>query len=264
MAEDEQVLSRVFVHPTTPSTKMKDALFPWKRRSAGRTRERALSLAAPSDLDVVHDTIIANDNPKMAMQRSTNSQSHNGFNRWESYFDLYDHSEWDNETLASEGVTLDGSEFEPEEYMEDVVVELPNKKKSKFRRLLKRPKGFEIRSAGSSRVVTPSQLSNLKKQEFMRSFSNPETSIQPLALPAAEPSEFFIKLRELIRASVLLEPLDRLFDMFPDHQLLIILLELTVAMWILYQVSVIIETVALAVKSFCIPLIIVGRLFGYL
>ncbi|PRT56463.1 hypothetical protein B9G98_04083 [Wickerhamiella sorbophila] len=283
MSRGETALDRVFVQPEARHTKIKAAFFPWAKRRGSSTRS-VLSLAAPSDLDVVHDTVFQQERyPFRSVPYDATHISRPApvSNQWDHYLDLYP-SPTDSETssLASYEVP-DGSEYEPEEHMEDVVVHLPLKKQSKFRKYL-RPASYSAPAPVIDDAAPPAESQQLvvhqqpkpvaKRKKFFISQRHVSGNIpQPLKRADTEASQDDVLnspligyIRMLSKLSVVLEPFERLIEMFPDHKLLIIALELMIAMWVLYQVSIVIETIALAVRALCIPLIIVGRVFGYL
>lgn len=279
MSKGETVLDQVFIQPETKHAKIKATFFPWTKRRSSSTRS-VLSLAAPSDLDVVHDTVFQSSNQFYdAPYDASRIAKPANFNRWDHYLDLYP-SPADSETssLASYEVP-DGSEYEPEEYMEDVAVQLPLKNQSKFRKYLRRASYSRITPVvddatppleSQQLVVQPKSVVKRKKMfSSSRNVSGQRTQLpeQTAGGPSQDDvlnSPLIGYIRMLSSLSVVLEPFERLIEMFPDHKLLIIALELMIAMWVLYQLSIVIETVALAVRALCIPLIIVGRVFGYL
>lgn len=282
MSRSETVLNKVFVQPQSTQTKLKTTLLPWTKRKGSYAPSMNFSLAAPSDLDVVHDSLFdtgfANTNaPYDAKQIGRSGDS----NRWDHYLDLYSTPEdSDSDTIASSPYEIpDGSEYEPEEFMEDADFQLPVKKHSKLRRFL-RPASYSritpiLDDAGDAPpetqlVVPPKQAFRPRKRTFRPTRVPVPQALGPTeanAAPAAVSDEDSIivqYLRDFSWLSAVIQPFEKLTQMFPDYKLLIICLELLIAMWVLYQVSIIIETVALAVRALCIPLIIIGRVFGYL
>lgn len=75
-------------------------------------------------------------------------------------------------------------------------------------------------------------------------------------------SQFVLMARQCARLSFVLRPLDAVIDAAPSLQNVVVVVELILLMWILYQVSIIIETVATAVKTLCMPVILISRILG--
>lgn len=75
-------------------------------------------------------------------------------------------------------------------------------------------------------------------------------------------SSFVRTFREFAHFSVVLRPLDAIADTFPSLQSIVVVMELIFLIWILYQVSIIVEAIATAVRAFCMPVIVVCRLMG--
>jgi hypothetical protein len=75
-------------------------------------------------------------------------------------------------------------------------------------------------------------------------------------------SNFVKGFREFAQFSVVLRPLDAIADTFPSLQSIVVVMELIFLIWILYQVSIIVEAIATAVKAFCMPVIVICRFMG--
>lgn len=83
-----------------------------------------------------------------------------------------------------------------------------------------------------------------------------EGGIQPII------SSFVDLFRSWARFSFVLRPVDAVADAFPSLQNVVVIVELVLLMWILYQVSIIIETIATAVRTVCMPVIMLSRALG--
>lgn len=75
-------------------------------------------------------------------------------------------------------------------------------------------------------------------------------------------SLFVSGFRSCARFSFVLRPLDAVADTWPALQNIVVVLELLLLMWILYQISIIIEAIATAIKTLCMPVIIISRFLG--
>lgn len=75
-------------------------------------------------------------------------------------------------------------------------------------------------------------------------------------------SLFVNGFRSCARFSFVLRPVDAVADTWPALQSVVVVVELILLMWILYQVSIIIETIATAIKTLCMPVIVVSRFLG--
>lgn len=58
---------------------------------------------------------------------------------------------------------------------------------------------------------------------------------------------------------ILFAPIDIIAENFPVLQTVVIILELGIFLWVLYELSIIIDALCMAVKAVCAPMIAVGR-----
>lgn len=81
--------------------------------------------------------------------------------------------------------------------------------------------------------------------------------------PAARLVSHFVNAsRSCARLSYILVPVDAIADAFPSLQSIVVVIELFLLLWLLYQLSILVETLAIAVKAFCMPVIMICRLMG--
>lgn len=78
------------------------------------------------------------------------------------------------------------------------------------------------------------------------------------------PSEdtFLAFCRSLARSSVILSPIDRIADLAERFEVVVVLLELAVMVWLLYQISILVKAISMAIQTLFLPLIIINKLFG--
>lgn len=70
-------------------------------------------------------------------------------------------------------------------------------------------------------------------------------------------------LRQLARMSFILRPIDAIADMAPGLEAPVIILEMIIMMWLLYELSIVLEAVISVIKRVCQPAIMLGRLLGF-
>lgn len=69
--------------------------------------------------------------------------------------------------------------------------------------------------------------------------------------------------RQLARMSFILRPIDALADMAPGLEATVIIMELIIMMWLLYELSIVLEVVTAVIKRVCRPAIVLGRMIGF-
>lgn len=70
--------------------------------------------------------------------------------------------------------------------------------------------------------------------------------------------------RSLARSSVILSPIDRIADLTERFEVCVVLLELVAMLWLLYQISILVKAIAMAIQTLFLPLIIISKLLGYM
>ncbi|ANB15977.1 hypothetical protein AWJ20_3626 [Sugiyamaella lignohabitans] len=109
-------------------------------------------------------------------------------------------------------------------------------------------KKISYESLKSSKIAGDANATNASSEETF--------SLEPII------STFVELFRNCARVSFVLRPVDAVADAFPSLQNAVVVVELLLLMWLLYQLSIIVETVATAVKTFCMPVIIICRVLG--
>uniref|UniRef100_A0A060T5Q6 ARAD1B09196p n=1 Tax=Blastobotrys adeninivorans TaxID=409370 RepID=A0A060T5Q6_BLAAD len=143
------------------------------------------------------------------------------------------------------------------------------KAQKRFRKTMKfffqrNPEYFNRRKAAMMARASSSD-NVMSSSASMMTMSDRQTIAPTIADPEPSPpiySHFVAEFRNWARLSIVLKPIDALADMAPSLQNVVVLIELFVLMWILYQVSVIVQTVATAVRTLCMPVIIICRILG--
>ncbi|CAN6635383.1 hypothetical protein TRVA0_015S00914 [Trichomonascus vanleenenianus] len=98
--------------------------------------------------------------------------------------------------------------------------------------------------------------SGKEKTGLVATWNSMTAGVQPVF------SNFVQAFRSYAKLSIVLKPVDAVADIAPSMQSVVVLVELLLLMWILYQVSIVIETMATFVKTLCMPVIIVSRMIG--
>lgn len=74
---------------------------------------------------------------------------------------------------------------------------------------------------------------------------------------------FCAAFRAGARMSFILRPIDAIADTVPALEPTVIIIEMIMLMWLLYEVSILLEIVTTGVKVICRPAIVLGRLVGF-
>lgn len=125
----------------------------------------------------------------------------------------------------------------------------------------------EVPYASSGRSVYGSQAPS---QRSTRS-RGMNASIMVAAGPEAMAKErFFVLLRSFIdafragaRMSFILRPIDAIADSLPSLEPTVVIIEMIMFMWLLYEVSILLEIITAATKTVCRPAIVLGRMIGF-
>lgn len=84
-----------------------------------------------------------------------------------------------------------------------------------------------------------------------------------LYLHEGAPLQIVSNVNRLIKSikvmKILFAPIDVIAENFPAMQTVVILLELVIFMWILYELSLLIDAICMAVKAVCAPMIAIGK-----
>lgn len=84
-----------------------------------------------------------------------------------------------------------------------------------------------------------------------------------LYLHEGAPLQIVSNVNRLIKSikvmKILFAPIDVIAENFPAMQTIVILLELVIFMWILYELSLLIDAICMAVKAVCAPMIAIGK-----
>lgn len=64
------------------------------------------------------------------------------------------------------------------------------------------------------------------------------------------------------RMTFVLRPLDMLADMVPALEPGVVIIEMFMFLWLLYQAMIILEVLAHVIRRLCQPAILIGRVFG--
>lgn len=70
-------------------------------------------------------------------------------------------------------------------------------------------------------------------------------------------------LRAGARKSFILRPIDAIADTVPALEPTVVIIEMVMLMWLLYELSIVLEVVTAATKTVCRPAIMVGRMLGF-
>lgn len=77
------------------------------------------------------------------------------------------------------------------------------------------------------------------------------------------PARVMLSLLDLIKSIELmkrvLRPVDMIGERFPSAQTFVILVELVIFLWLLYELSLLIDAICMAVKAVCAPMIAIGK-----
>lgn len=86
---------------------------------------------------------------------------------------------------------------------------------------------------------------------------------QLLHLHSGTPLTIVLNLNRMIKSirimKILFAPIDVVAEAFPNMQTVVILVELVIFMWILYELSLLIDALCMAVKAVCAPMIAIGK-----
>lgn len=84
-----------------------------------------------------------------------------------------------------------------------------------------------------------------------------------LALHEGNPVKIVSNINQLIKRikimKIIFAPIDIIAVSFPSLQTIVILVELVIFMWILYELSLLIDALCMAVKAVCAPMIAIGK-----
>lgn len=77
------------------------------------------------------------------------------------------------------------------------------------------------------------------------------------------PLTIILNINQLIKSirimKIIFAPIDVISEVFPNAQTIVILVELIIFMWMLYELSLLIDAICMAVKAVCAPMIAIGR-----
>lgn len=128
-----------------------------------------------------------------------------------------------------------------------------------------RASGFSSRSSVRAPSIAPSIAASEASARTLKAAPETEAELgSPLEEgPAARLVSHFVNAsRSCARLSYILVPVDAIADAFPSLQSIVVVIELFLLLWLLYQLSILVETLAIAVKAFCMPVIMICRLMG--
>lgn len=66
-------------------------------------------------------------------------------------------------------------------------------------------------------------------------------------------------IKQIKIMKIIFAPIDVISEFFPNAQVIVVLVELVIFMWMLYELSLLIDALCMAVKAVCAPMIAVGR-----
>lgn len=111
---------------------------------------------------------------------------------------------------------------------------------------------------------------NAGSSEYL--YQNPETSaleqfnsatLQGLSVARSVPIQVVSHINKLIKSvrimKILFSPIDIIAEQIPSLQSTVIVLELIIFVWILYEVSLLIDALCMAVRAVCAPMIAIGK-----
>lgn len=82
-------------------------------------------------------------------------------------------------------------------------------------------------------------------------------------LHVGAPLKVILNINQLIKRirflKIVFAPIDVISEMYPSTQTIVILLELVIFMWLLYELSLLIDAICMAVKAVCAPMIAIGK-----
>ncbi|EEQ35960.1 hypothetical protein EJF18_10094 [Clavispora lusitaniae] len=107
----------------------------------------------------------------------------------------------------------------------------------------------------SSNTVTPQAYRESQSVAIGMKNGSPTSSSEETGLISNIDS--LIKSIRLMR--IIFAPIDVIAQNFPTLQTIVILLELVIFLWLLYELSLIIDAVCMAVKAICAPMIAIGK-----
>lgn len=76
-------------------------------------------------------------------------------------------------------------------------------------------------------------------------------------------ASFCAAFRAGARMSFILRPIDAIADTVPALEPTVVIIEMIMLMWLLYEVSILLEMVTTGVKVICRPAIVLGRMVGF-
>lgn len=83
------------------------------------------------------------------------------------------------------------------------------------------------------------------------------------AIHSGTPLKIILNVNQLIKSikimKIIFAPIDVISEIFPNAQTLVILVELVIFMWMLYELSLLIDAICMAVKAVCAPMIAIGK-----
>ncbi|CAK9436941.1 uncharacterized protein LODBEIA_P14470 [Lodderomyces beijingensis] len=96
-------------------------------------------------------------------------------------------------------------------------------------------------------------------QSSMLLASKPKPMLLDAQVPMELISNFILVLKRVQIMKLIFAPIDIIGEFFPHLQTVVIILELVLFVWILFELSRLIDALCMMVKAFCAPMIAVGR-----
>lgn len=69
--------------------------------------------------------------------------------------------------------------------------------------------------------------------------------------------------RSFARMSFILRPIDAIADTVPALEPTVVIIEMIMLMWLLYELSIVLEIITATTKRVCRPAIVLGRILGF-